>query len=140
MVKTNSKSHLSVLFEDLSQTFPYFLKGTKMFNFTLFWWLFDLYWPLYGQNCFFNPGVCMCFRWWINLYKKMTADLGKSSNNQNGNLRWFLPWKGGGLEGVLSATYLFWKIIFLKTIWNYSLTVKTYFALSFGFILCIYSR
>ena len=23
---------------------------------------------------------------------------------------------GGGLEGVSSATYLFWKIIFLKTI------------------------
>ena len=24
--------------------------------------------------------------------------------------------KGGGLEGVSSATYLFWKMIFLKTI------------------------
>ena len=25
-------------------------------------------------------------------------NLGKGSNNQNGNLRWFLPWRGGGLE------------------------------------------
>ena len=33
--------------------------------------------------------------------------LGKGSNNQNGNLRWHLPGGGGGLEGVLSATYLF---------------------------------
>ena len=40
--------------------------------------------------------------------------LGKGSNNQNGNLRWFLPRRGGGLEGVSSATYLFWKMIFLK--------------------------
>ena len=47
--------------------------------------------------------------------------------------------KGGGLEGVSSATYLFWKMIFLKTIYNHSLTVKTCFALSLGFILCIYS-
>ena len=31
------------------------------------------------------------------------------------------------------------KMIFLKTIKNHSLTVKTYFALSLGFILCIYS-
>ena len=40
--------------------------------------------------------------------------LGKGAENQNGNLRWHLPWKGGGLEGVSSATYLFWKMIFLK--------------------------
>ena len=40
--------------------------------------------------------------------------LGKGSKNQNGNLRWHLPWRGGGLEGVLSATYLFWKMIFVK--------------------------
>ena len=42
--------------------------------------------------------------------------LGKGSNKQNENLRWYLPWRGGGLEGVSSATYLFWKMIFLKTI------------------------
>ena len=41
-------------------------------------------------------------------------NLGKGSNNQNGNLRWHLPWRGGGLEGVSSATYLFWKMIFVK--------------------------
>ena len=42
------------------------------------------------------------------------VELGRGSNNQNGNLRWFLPWRGGGLEGVSSATYLFWKMIFFK--------------------------
>ena len=44
--------------------------------------------------------------------------LGRGAKNQNGNLRWHLPWRGagGGLEGVSSATYLFWKMIFLKTI------------------------
>ena len=40
--------------------------------------------------------------------------LGKGSNKQNENLRWYLPWGGGGLEGVSSATYLFWKMIFFK--------------------------
>ena len=62
--------------------------------------------------------------------------IGRYANNQNGNLRCFFPWRGGG---VSSSTYLFWKIIFLKTILNHSLTVKTCFALSLGFILCIYS-
>ena len=35
--------------------------------------------------------------------------LGRVSNNQNGNLRWFLPFRGVGvgLKGVSSATYLF---------------------------------
>ena len=28
--------------------------------------------------------------------------------------------KGGGLEGVSSATYLFWKMIFLKTTRSYA--------------------
>ena len=37
---------------------------------------------------------------------------GRGSKNQNGNLRWYLPWKGG----VFSATYLFWKMFFSKTI------------------------
>ena len=44
--------------------------------------------------------------------------------------------KGEG--GVLSAISIFWKMIFLKTIQNHSLTVKTYFALSLGITLCIY--
>ena len=42
--------------------------------------------------------------------------LGKGAKNQNGNLRWHLPWRGGGLEGVSFAIKLFWKMIFLKTI------------------------
>ena len=46
--------------------------------------------------------------------------------------------RGGGLEGVSSATYLFWKMIFFKNHFE-SLTVKTCLALSLGFILCIYS-
>ena len=33
--------------------------------------------------------------------------LGRGSNNQNGNLRWYLPRRGGGLEGVSSATCRF---------------------------------
>ena len=36
--------------------------------------------------------------------------LGKGSNNQNGNLRWIFSMKGG----VLSCTYLFWKIFIKK--------------------------
>ena len=36
-------------------------------------------------------------------------ELGRYSNNQNGNWRWFSPWRGGG---VSSSTYLFWKIMF----------------------------
>ena len=40
--------------------------------------------------------------------------LGRCAKNQNGNLRWHLPWRGGGLEGISSATYLFWKMIFVK--------------------------
>ena len=51
-----------------------------------------------------------------NLTLRSCKHLGRGSNNQNGNLRWYLPWRGGGLEGVSSATYLFWKMIFLKTI------------------------
>ena len=43
-------------------------------------------------------------------------NLGKGAENQNGNLRWHLPWRGGGLEGVSFAIKLFWKMIFLKTI------------------------
>ena len=43
--------------------------------------------------------------------------LGRCAENQNGNLRWHLPWRGGGgLEGVSFAIKLFWKMIFLKTI------------------------
>ena len=42
--------------------------------------------------------------------------LGRYPENQNGNLRWHLPWGGGGLEGVSFAIKLFWKTIFLKTI------------------------
>ena len=42
--------------------------------------------------------------------------LGKGAENQNGNLRWHLPWRRGGLEGVSFAIKLFWKMIFLKTI------------------------
>ena len=38
--------------------------------------------------------------------KDLQSWLGKESNNQNGNLRWHLPWRGG----VSSATYLFWNI------------------------------
>ena len=37
---------------------------------------------------------------------------GKVSNNQNGNLRWHLPWRGGGLERVphtYSEKWFFWK-------------------------------
>ena len=44
----------------------------------------------------------------------LAAILGTGANNQNRNLRWYLPWRGGGLEGVSSATYLFWKMIFIK--------------------------
>ena len=61
------------------------------------------------------------------------SNLGRLSNNQNGNLGWFLPWR------VSSDTYLFWKMIFFKTIKNHSLTVKTCFPFSLGFKLCIYS-
>ena len=43
-----------------------------------------------------------------------TVRLGTGADNQNGK-RWHLPWRGGeGLEGVSSATYLFWKMIFVK--------------------------
>ena len=45
----------------------------------------------------------------------LKPNLGTGANNQNGNLRWYLPWRGGR-EGVSSATYLFWNMIFLKTI------------------------
>ena len=38
--------------------------------------------------------------------------LEKESNNQNGNLRWFLPWREGGLEFHLPIL----KNVFLKTI------------------------
>ena len=31
--------------------------------------------------------------------------LGRCSNNQNGNLRWIFPWRGG----VSSSTYVFWR-------------------------------
>ena len=34
--------------------------------------------------------------------------LGAGSNNQNGNLWWFSPWRGG----VSNSTHLFWKMIF----------------------------
>ena len=48
----------------------------------------------------------------LGYHAKLT--LGKGSNKQNGNLRWYLPWREGGLEGVSSAIYLFWKMIFVK--------------------------
>ena len=51
----------------------------------------------------------------VFLWHNIGGTLGRCANNQNGNLRWYLPWRGG-LEGVSSATYLFWKMIFLKTI------------------------
>ena len=40
--------------------------------------------------------------------------LGKGSNNQNGNLRWFLPWRGGVSRGsrvphTFSEIWFFWK-------------------------------
>ena len=50
------------------------------------------------------------------LLEILVLKLGTGANNQNGNLRWYLPWRAGGLEGVSSATYLFWKMIFFKTI------------------------
>ena len=59
--------------------------------------------------CFLNFIVSEYGRVW---HEEPT--LGKVSKNQNGNLRWHLPWRGGGLEGVSSATYLFWKVIFIK--------------------------
>ena len=64
------------------------------------WWHLPWHW---WRVCFENDNE-----------KKLTS-LGKVSKNQNGNLRWHLPWRGGGLEGVSSAIYLFWKMIFLKT-------------------------
>ena len=33
------------------------------------------------------------------MIKKQHSDLGRGSNNQNGNLRWHLPWRGGGHNG-----------------------------------------
>ena len=50
----------------------------------------------------------------VQLSKCPLFRLGKGAENQNGNLRWHLPWREGGLEGVSSATYLFWKMIFVK--------------------------
>ena len=47
--------------------------------------------------------------------------------------------KGGGSRGGLECHIPILKMIFLKTIQNDSLIVKTCFALSLGFILCIYS-
>ena len=44
----------------------------------------------------------------------LESELGRCANNQNGNLSWHLPWRGGGPEGVSSATYVFWNMIFLK--------------------------
>ena len=41
------------------------------------------------------------------LLKSNVFSLGKGSNNQNGNLRWHLPGRGGGSRPVSSATYLF---------------------------------
>ena len=38
--------------------------------------------------------------------------LGLGSNNKNGNLKWFLPWRGGGSQVPHIATYLFWKRFF----------------------------
>ena len=61
--------------------------------------------------------------------------LGKGSNNQNGNLGWVFSMKGG--RGLEFHTPIL-KNDFSKTIKNHSLTVKTCFALSLGFILCLY--
>ena len=48
-------------------------------------------------------------RW--KLYQWSWSIAKGESNNQNGNLRWFSPWRGG----VSSSTYLFWIMIFLKS-------------------------
>ena len=47
-------------------------------------------------------------------FRSLLSLLGKGSKNQNGNLRWALPRRGGGSRPVSSATYLFWKMIFVK--------------------------
>ena len=46
----------------------------------------------------------------FGIWKFWTTNLplGRGANNQNGNLGWFFPLKGGG---VWSCTYLFWKMI-----------------------------
>ena len=52
-------------------------------------------------------GACpKCRRTWIQASSapiyltllKTQMTLGKESNNQNGNLRWHLPWRGGGVS------------------------------------------
>ena len=62
-----------------------------------------------AENCF---GVGGKLGWHVALERgngQICQYLGKGAKNQNGNLRWHLPWRGGGLEGFSSATYLFWK-------------------------------
>ena len=36
-------------------------------------------------------------------WSSLQSMLGRGSNNQNGNLRWHLPWKGGGSRGGLEC-------------------------------------
>ena len=73
-----------------------------------YFWLF-----LAITGCFWLLLAISGYFW---LLLAISGYLGKGAKNQNGNLRWHLPLRGGGLEGVSSAIYLFWKIIFLKTI------------------------
>ena len=40
--------------------------------------------------------------------------LGRCADNQNGNLRWYLPWKGGGSRGGLECHIPILKNDFLK--------------------------
>ena len=68
-------------------------KSAKSFPLSLFQ-DFDLESGLLGGFCI-NSGSCISILW-------------KGANNQNGNLRWIFPWRGGGLELE--------KWFFLKTI------------------------
>ena len=47
------------------------------------------------------------------VYPESLSHLGKGSNNQNGNLRWFSPWRGGGswVPHTYSEKWFFFRII-----------------------------
>ena len=96
--------------QQMKHQFNFFFLNTKLSYVTCFMWFISSLWKwtkeILSQTKYRGGGG----GW------DLDKILGRGANNQNENLRWHLPWRGGGLEGVSSATYLFWKMIFLKTI------------------------
>ena len=76
----------------------------------------QIYLNLWFKTRFFSPGTSDLLPGpsWFLSSGQQPFSLGTESKNQNGNLRWHLPWRGGGSRGGLECHIPILKNDFFK--------------------------